>query len=147
MAAKPRQENRVDERGHEDSRFCLTILRQRLAVCRMESAALPPDLPSDEPFYSLTRTRDELSLVCREEVVPDGAMHEGGWRAFRVEGPLPFSLTGVLAALSAPLAEGGISVFAISTYDTDYLMVKEEQLEEAAAFLRQSLVVNEVREE
>ena len=84
-------------------------------------------------FFSMTRTPDELSIVCNEEIVPDGVACEKGWHCLQVKGPLDFALTGILASLAAPLAEAGISIFAISTYDTDYFLVKE--LDRAIAVL------------
>jgi hypothetical protein len=76
-------------------------------------------------------------VVCPQNQVPPGVLKQDGWRALQVEGPLDFSLTGVLASLTEPLAKEGISVFAISTYDTDFLLVKEEQLEAAIQALRE----------
>lgn len=109
----------------------LTLLPDRLAVCRLE-----PDVPSPgwlprAGLLSLTRTTDELSVVCLESAVPAGVTMSGGWRALQVEGPLDFSLVGVLAELSRALAEAGVSIFAVSTYDTDYVLVREDQLSEA----------------
>lgn len=80
-------------------------------------------------FFSISRTSEELSIVCPSELVPGKSEHvETGWRAFRVEGPLEFSLTGVLASIANPLANSGVSIFAISTYDTDYVLVKTREL-------------------
>lgn len=90
------------------------------AICRLAPGA---GLPAR--FLSLTRTAEELSLVCLEADVPTGARAEPGWRAFRVAGTLDFALTGVLAALAKPLAEAGVSIFAVSTFDTDYLLVRD----------------------
>ena len=84
---------------------------------------------------SVTRTPDELSIVCSEASVPPTARAQRGWRALEVQGPLDFSLTGVLAALTAPLAQARISIFALSTYDTDYLLVPGEDLARACATL------------
>jgi hypothetical protein len=81
-------------------------------------------------------TPDELSLVVPEAFAPDGAAIEAGWRALRVAGTLDFSLTGVLASLAAPLAQAGVSIFAVSTYDTDYLLVRESGLAAALVALR-----------
>jgi hypothetical protein len=77
-------------------------------------------------FFSVTRTPAELSAICAVDAVPPGVKAEGPWSMLAVRGPLPFTLTGVLAALATPLAAGGISIFAISTYDTDYLLVPQE---------------------
>ena len=114
----------------------LRVLAGMLAVCR-----LPPDAPwpawaAGSPFLSLTRTAEELSVVCADEAVPAGVQSVRGWRALQVVGPLDFALTGVLAALAAPLAAAGISIFAIATYDTDYLLVQGATLAQAVAVLR-----------
>ena len=86
-------------------------------------------------FASVTRTADELSLVCAESAVPQNVQCEPGWRLFKVDGPLDFALTGILASVAQPLAEAGVSIFAISTYHTDYVMVKEHDVEKAAVML------------
>jgi uncharacterized protein len=86
-------------------------------------------------FASVTRTANELSLVCAESVVPQGIQCEPGWRIFKIEGPLDFTVTGILASVAQPLAEAGVSIFAISTYDTDYVMVKEQDVEKAVRTL------------
>ena len=87
-------------------------------------------------FLSITRTDDELSVVSSSSVVPAGVTAETGWRCLRVEGPLPFELTGVLAALSAPLARAKIPIFVVSTFDTDYLLVRSRDLDRAKVTLR-----------
>ena len=106
----------------------LVPLDGTFAVCRLAADAPVPGWAAGGPFVSLTRTADELSLVCRQEVVPEGVRCERGWRCLRVAGTLAFSLVGVLASLLGPLAEAGVSVFVISTFDTDYLLVKEQDL-------------------
>jgi uncharacterized protein len=114
----------------------LTLLPDTLAVCRLEAdAAVPAWAWTGEPA-SVTRTRDELSVVCRADAVPADVRCERGWRCLAVRGPLEFGLTGILASLTAPLAAAGIPVFVVSTYDTDYLMVKAEKLERAVQALR-----------
>ena len=105
-------------------------------VCRLESDAPIPSWAHGGPFSSITRTADELSVVCPQDVVPEGVTYEPDWRCLRVAGTIAFSAVGVLASLTAPLTEAGISVFAISTFDTDYLLVKGEDLERAVAVLR-----------
>jgi uncharacterized protein len=108
----------------------LRLLPGRFAVCR-----LPPDAPAPERFWSLTRTDDELSVICAEDAVPDGATVRRGWRALQVAGPLDFALTGVAAALTTPLAAAGVSVLPVATYDTDYLFVEDISLARAVAAL------------
>jgi putative acetyltransferase len=114
----------------------LTPLVGTFAVCRLGGDAPVPAWATAGPFVSVTRTADELSVVCRQDAVPEGVPGERGWRCLRVAGPLPFSAVGVLASLTAALAEAGISVFAVSTFDTDYLLVKGADLVTAADALR-----------
>lgn len=113
----------------------LSLLGERLAVCRLDSQAAVPSWTSDGSFFSITRTPEELSIVCPDENVPEDAVCERDWRAFKVEGPLDFTETGILAALAGPLAGAGVSIFAVSTYDTDYVLMKEEQLDVAITAL------------
>lgn len=98
----------------------LEIVPGKFAVGRMD-----PDSPLPSSFFSVTRTAQELSVVCREGDMPPGGRAETGWSCFRVAGTLDFGLTGVLSALATPLAEAGISIFALSTFDTDYVLVKD----------------------
>jgi len=114
----------------------LSFLSDRLAICRMEQNAAIPAWATASAFFSITRTAEELSLVCAERLVPAGVQMESGWRALKVEGPLDFALTGILAGLAGALAQAGISLFAMSTYDTDYILVKEKDLDRAVEALR-----------
>jgi GrpB-like predicted nucleotidyltransferase (UPF0157 family) len=107
------------------------------AVCRLEPDAPIPAWATADDLVSITRTGDELSIVCRQDAVPEGIPRERGWRCLRVAGTLPFSAVGVLASLTAPLAEAGISVFVVSTFDTDYLLVKAEDLPKTVGVLWQ----------
>lgn len=120
------------------AKLSLSILQGRFAVCRLETEEAIPEWSVRGGFISITRTVDELSIVCLEDGVPQNVRCEKGWRCLKVQGPLDFSLTGVLAALTAPLAEAEIAIFALSTFDTDYLMVKESDLEAAASVLTRS---------
>jgi uncharacterized protein len=113
----------------------LVVLPGSYAVCRLSPGEPMPDTALHGEFVSVARTQHEVSVVCPEGRVPAGAQVEAGWRCLKVEGPLDFGLTGVLAALAVPLAEAGVSIFAVSTYDTDYLLVKAEALERAVAAL------------
>ncbi len=115
----------------------LSLTPDHLTVCQLPAdAALPLWAATAPGFVSLTRTPEELSLVCREGHAPADVKQEPGWRAFKVEGPLDFGLTGILAAALAPLASAGISIFALSTYNTDYILVKADKVEAATAALR-----------
>ena len=119
-------------------RLNLTFVDGTFAVCRLGADAPIPPWATGGSFFSITRTADELSAVCRQDAVPEGVVGERGWRCLRVAGTIPFSVVGVLASLVAPLAEAGISVFAVSTFDTDYLLVKEKDFGEALDALRRS---------
>jgi uncharacterized protein len=110
----------------------LTVLQDTFAICRFDKNAPIPDWIQKEKFYSITRTSDELSIVCTETNAQTGEKIDKGWKAFKVEGPLDFSLVGILSNLSGILTDGGVSIFVISTYDTDYILVKKENLENAA---------------
>ncbi len=116
----------------------LSLLSDTFAICRLEPDADIPSWALAEDFCSITRTVEELSLVCLQEVVPEGTRAEKGYRCLKVEGPLDFSLTGILSSLTIPLAQAGISVLAISTFDTDYLLVKETQVDRAVQKLSQA---------
>jgi len=118
------------------SKLHLTLLPEVFAVCRLSPDAETPDWATVGAFFSITRTADELSVVCRQINVPVDVKAEKGWRCWQVAGPLDFALTGILASLLNPLAEAGISIFTISTFDTDYLLIKEATLETAIAALR-----------
>lgn len=114
----------------------LYVLGETLAICRLDAKAGIPAWASAPGLYSVTRTADELSVVCAAEHIPDDVKCERGWRAFEVEGPLDFSLVGVLSGILTPLAEVGIPVFVISTHDSDYVLVREGMLDLAVATLR-----------
>jgi hypothetical protein len=102
----------------------LSVLPERLAVCRLPHDAVIPDWVFATSFFSITRTDEELSLIVPEDFVPSSWKSEKGWRCLNVLGPLDSSATGVLASMSTPLAQAGLSIFAISTYDTDYVLVR-----------------------
>ena len=110
----------------------LRLLHDKFAVCRLgPDEPLPAGLLDAAEFVAVVRTSEELSVVCPERMVPAGSRSEPGWRMFQVEGPLDFALTGVLLSLLQPLSDADVSVFATSTYDADYLMVKEANLDRA----------------
>ena len=113
----------------------LEILSDELAVCRLPVDAAVPNWAWAGELTSITCTDDELSLVCAAEAVPPDVRHTADWRALKVRGPLDFSLVGILAGISGVLAEAEISIFALSTYDTDYILVRGSRLEAAVAAL------------
>jgi hypothetical protein len=116
--------------------FDLTVLPGAFAIVRLAADTPLPRWAARGEFFSVTRTSDELSVVCLADQVPSGIASETGWRALKVTGPFALSEIGVLAALAAPLAEAKVSLFAISTFDTDYLLVSEKQLNAAIAALK-----------
>jgi len=109
----------------------LEVVEGSYSVCRLGPRDPEPDWARGGPFVSVTRTEAELSIVCLQAAVPPSVRAEGGWRCLRVRGPLGFGMTGILASLAAPLASTGVSIFVVSTYDTDYLMVQERDLDRA----------------
>lgn len=116
-------------------KLVLSALPERLAICRLGPDEAVPDWVFATPFWSITRTDEELSLILLEEFVPSSWKSEKGWRCLKVLGPLDLSLTGVLASLSVPLAQAGVSIFAISTHDTDYLLVRNVDFDKAREVL------------
>jgi uncharacterized protein len=109
----------------------LTVLPERYAICRMAPTADVPRWSASGKFVSISRTPDELSIVCPEVNVPAGTTYEPGWRILKCEGPLDYALPGIMASLAEPLADAGVPIFPIATYDTDYILVKESHLEMA----------------
>jgi hypothetical protein len=106
----------------------LLTLDELYAIVRLDPDADLPDWVRGGHFWSATRSDSELSIVCREEDVPAEASAERGWCAFEVAGPLDFSLTGVVSSLVGPLANAGVPLFVLSTFETDYLLVRERDL-------------------
>ncbi len=113
----------------------LAILPDVLAICRVPSDTPLAEVPTEGRFWSATRTQDELSIVIPDDQVPQDWQAERGWRCLQVRGKLDFEVTGVLSALAAPLAFAGISIFVVSTFDTDYILVREPDLNRACEVL------------
>jgi uncharacterized protein len=118
--------------------FALTLLPERFAISRLAADAPIPTWATQGSFFSVTRTGDELSVVCELALVPVGVQSQSGWRVFKVHGPFVLSEIGVLSALAEPLAKARISLFAVSTFDTDYLLVASATLSAAVAALEQA---------
>lgn len=108
----------------------MQLMKETYGVCRLDSGESIPEWASRGKFFSITRTEDELSVVCDEQAIPERVKCEKDWRVLKVLGPLDFSLIGILSSISSILAEEKISIFAISTYDTDYILVKEKDLKQ-----------------
>ena len=113
----------------------LTFLPDRYAVCCLRGDDPVPDWAYSRGLVSITRTQEELSVVCLQDSVPPDVTCRRDWRCLKVDGPLDFAQTGVLASLAGPLADAGIPVFVVSTYDTDYLLVPEPHATRAAEVL------------
>jgi hypothetical protein len=111
----------------------LDLLHGDYAVAKLPPDSAIPGWAAGGEFVSITRTRDELSIVAT--VIPASVDSRRGWRCLKVRGPLDFSLTGILASLATPLADAGVPIFAISTFDTDYVLVFESDLDRAIAAL------------
>ena len=116
--------------------LALELVPGLYTVCRLDAGASLPSWAGAGPFTSVTWTDAELSIVCAQEAVPTGVRSERDWRCLRVKGPLGFGMTGVLASLAAPLASSGVSIFVVSTFDTDYVLVKQSALEAARVALQ-----------
>lgn len=116
----------------------LSILHEQFVVHRFAPTTKVPAQVFDSSFYSISCTKDELSIICPASVQLASDKAEVDWSCIKVLGPLDFSLTGILAAISKVLAEAKISIFAISTFDTDYILVKANKLEAAKLALDQA---------
>jgi len=119
-------------------RLELTLLPECFAISRLAPTATIPEWATHGSFFSITRTGDELSVVCELAQIPAGVQAQPGWRVFKVHGPFVLTEIGVLSALASPLAEAKFSLFAISTFDTDYLLVASETLSAATAALERA---------
>jgi hypothetical protein len=116
----------------------LTILKDIYAIYQFKSNSEVPEWIEGSDFYSFTRTRDEISIVCKQADIkpPDKGIVNKNWKIIKVKGPLSLSLTGIIADISGILGKSKIPVFTISTYDTDYILVKEENLDNAITTLK-----------
>jgi uncharacterized protein len=113
----------------------LVILAERLAVCRLDTHASIPEWATGEAFLSISRTRDELSVICEEHFVPAGVQASRGWRGLKIVGPLDLDLVGSLVSVTVPLAQSNIGILPIGTFETDYVLVRDRQLGDAVKAL------------
>ena len=120
------------------SKLTMKLLKEIYSVCRLDKNDIIPSWIMNGEFFSITKTEDELSIVCSQENLPHNTQYEllniqceKDWRILKVEGPLDFSLLGILASISSLMAQEQISIFALSTYDTDYILVKENDIDAA----------------
>ncbi len=116
----------------------LVVLPRNYGMCKFGAKALVPAWVDSGDFWSVSRTPDELAIVCEERLIPVGVHSEGGFSCLKVIGPLEFSTVGVISSLMSTLAASGISIFVISTFDTDYLFVRQTALPDAIDALRES---------
>ena len=117
--------------GMQIQGISLAVLPERLAICQRPPDEPIPEFMARSSFFSITRTEEELSLVLPEETVPVYWKAEKGWRCFKVLGPLDLTMTGILASLTSCLASVGVSTLAISTFNRDYLLVREDDLDKS----------------
>ena len=120
----------------------LSALPGSYSIVRLDEDSDIPAWATSSAFFSVTKTDDELSIVCEDESVPEEVKAERNWRMFKVAGPLDLSLTGIASSILKPLAEAEIGVFVISTHDTDYILVKNDRFEEAKTVLSEHFTVN-----
>ncbi len=118
-----------------EKKLTMRLLKDRYGVCRLVKNEPIPEWAKNSPFYSITKTSDELSIVCSQDSIPNDIKCEKDWRILKVEGTLDFSLIGILSSISTILAQKEISIFAVSTYDTDYILVKEKDIKKAISAL------------
>jgi len=112
-----------------------SLLQDTFAICRMDKNASLPDWAVGGEFWSVSRTPDELSVVCPQGSVPADVDHEAGWKCLKVDSPFEFDLAGMISSIAAPLAEADVELLVVATQDSDYLMVRESELERAAGEL------------
>jgi uncharacterized protein len=127
----------------KEHQITLQMSPQILAVCRLSPDSTLPNWISldSNKFTSITLTKDELSIVCDQKLVPDHVKAEKNWRMLKIKGQLDFALVGILKRVISPLSENGISIYAISTYDTDYILIQEKQFAKAVEILQLSFEV------
>jgi hypothetical protein len=121
--------------GHKLKFRCL---QGPYAIARLTPDAAIPEWAAKGELFSITRTADELSIVCAAENLPPHAESPHQWQCFKLEGPFPFALTGVLLSFIEPLSNRGVPIFAISTYDTDYVLIQNEYAAIAVNALQQA---------
>ncbi len=121
----------------------LRVLKYRLSICTIKSGKIP-NFSLDSPFLSITKSEDELSFVCAEGFEPKDALCERGFVALKICGDLDFSLTGILNSVLNPLSDASISAFAISTFQTDYILVKERDIEKSVNILKDTFLIENI---
>ena len=124
-------------------KFTITILPEKMTICHFVKNTPIPDWAIKGEFFSITRTDQELSIIYPQNKIPGGVLYEKNWRAFRLEGIIDgIYSVGVIASFSKPLADAGISIFNISTYETNYILVEEKNLKKAIKILGKFCKIN-----
>jgi len=117
----------------------LDLLEGNFVICRLSPSSSLPSWAFTGPFISITKTNDELSIITIDDNrLPKDIQCERNWKCFKLKGPFPFDMTGVLSSILNPLAKADIAILAISTFDTDYVMIKEKNLQIAIDVLKQN---------
>ena len=116
----------------------LSLLKDKYAICSLPATAPIPDWALKESLISITRTGDELTIVCPQDLIPSQCQCDLNWRCFRIDGAFDLNQTGVISSISSPLALNQISIYVISTYNTDYFLVKEKNVEQTISVLTSS---------
>jgi len=119
-------------------KLVLSILSETFTIHKFSPDASIPEKILKSNYYSVSKTENELSLVCSEIIEVESLQSSKGWKCIKVRGPLDFNLTGILAGISGILAKGDISIFAISNFDTDFILVRSQDLSSAKTKLRQA---------
>lgn len=119
-------------------RLTLLVMDKEYSIHRLKAKARIPAQLSASVFYSVTRTKEELSIVCESGIPIKSLIENRGWSCLKVIGPLDLNMSGIIARLSSTLAAADINIFALSTYDTDYILIKTENTNKAVKILRQA---------
>ena len=119
----------------QNRKLNLSLLERTYGICVFESNAPIPEWAAAASLCSITRTEKELTVVCPQNIIPADIRHDGDWRCFRIDGSFDLNQIGVISSLAAPLAKADISIFVVSSYDTDYILIKDEKVEKAIAVL------------
>ena len=116
----------------------LSLLKDKYGICTLPNTAPIPDWALTQSLASITRTEKELTIVCRLEILPSQYQSDLKWRCFKIDGSFDLNQIGVISSISSPLADAGISIYVISTYDTDYFLIQEQNLEKTISVLSNS---------
>ncbi len=116
----------------------LSLLKDKYGICTLPNTAPIPDWALTQSLASITRTEKELTIVCRLEILPSQYQSDLNWRCFKIDGSFDLNQIGVISSISSPLADAGISIYVISTYDTDYFLIQQQNLEQTISVLSNS---------